>query len=400
MPVEHEPADRGDILLVSTADWDNPLWTNKQHVAVELARQGRRVLYVDSQGLRRPSLAGRDLRRIWRRLGRALSPPRQVRPGLWVWSPISLPWQGAALVRRANRLCLRAGLARAARRAGLRPQVMWTYSPLTTALYDLGPYRHVIYHAVDDIAAQPGMPSAVIREAEARLVRQADIVFAASGALHARHAAAGARRCILTPNVADPEHFAAALQAGLALPPDLTALPAPRIGFIGAISRYKLDFELLAAVAAARPGYSFVMIGPVGEGEPGTDVSALDALPNLHRLGSKPYAALPAYLAGMDVAILPNTANSYTAAMFPMKFFEYLAAGCPVVATPLPALAPYAHLCITAPAESQAFCAALDLALTGGGPPLQARLEAARAHTYAGRTRDMLARLDGLDQAA
>ncbi|WP_174301081.1 glycosyltransferase [Caulobacter sp. S45] len=386
------------ILLVSTADWDNPFWTNKQHVAVELARQGRRVLYVESSGLRRPSFRPRDVRRIFRRLARALRAPREVRPGLWVWSPAVLPWHSARTVRRLNRLGLRLGLALSARHAGLAPRVLWTYSPLTPELYDLHRFSQVIYHCVDDIGAQPGMPREAIAQAEAVLVRRADIVFTTAPALRDRHAAAGARRCVFLPNVADADHFGAALAKTTLVPADLAALSAPRIGFVGAVSGYKLDFALIRAVALARPAYSFVLIGQVGEGDPWTDVSPLRGLANLHLMGPRPYAELPAYLAGMDAAMLPGATNTYTAAMFPMKLFEYLAAGLPVVATPLPALAEVADLMLVAPPEADAFAAALDRALAGEGACLEARLAAARAHTYAQRTRDMLARIEALDQ--
>src|SRR4029078_11049766 len=99
--------DRGgrpvDIVLLSTADWDNPFWTNKQHVAQELARRGHRVLYIDSLGLRRPSATGRDLRRVLRRLFPALRRPRAVRDRLWVWSPVVIPLQRFGAVRWINK---------------------------------------------------------------------------------------------------------------------------------------------------------------------------------------------------------------------------------------------------------------------------------------------------------
>ena len=385
-----------DILLLSTADWDHPYWTNKQHVAVELARSGHRVLYVDSLGLRPPSLGRRDGRRLARRLWTGLRPPRQVRPGLWVWSPLALPWPTSALARRWNRAALRTGLALATRWAGLSPKTLWTYSPLSAEVLDLQGFGRVVYHAVDDIAAQPAMPAALIRRAEGELVRRADVVFATSPSLQARHAAAGARRSIFLPNVADPDHFGAALTPGAPPPPDLATLPEPRIAFVGAVSGYKLDFALLRAVAKARPGYSFVLIGPLGEGDARSDPSPLRGVPNLHLLGPRSYAALPAYLAGCQAAMLPAATNAYTEAMFPMKFFEYLGAGLPVVTTPLPALADYAELALVAAPDPPAFAAALDFALAGAGPPLSARLAAARRHTYAGRTREMLEVVDGL----
>jgi glycosyltransferase involved in cell wall biosynthesis len=395
MPDREPPP--ADIVLLSTADWDHPAWTNKQHVAVELARSGRRVLYVDSLGLRPPALSGRDLRRMLRRVGLALRPPRQVRPGLWVWSPLRLPGQGRPGIRRLNRAALALGLRLACRYAGLRPDVLWTYSPLTCELLHVRRFARTVYHAVDEVAAQPGMPAALIRRAEHRLARVADLVFVTAPALQRRLTEAGARRCVLTPNVADPDHFAAALDPGTRPPEDIAGLPGPRIGFVGALSPYKVDVGLLAAVAGLRPHYTFVLIGQVGEGQPGADVAALRGLPNVHLLGPRPYAALPGCLAGIDVAILPAPANDYTAAMFPMKFFEYLAAGRPVVATPLPALQAFAHLALVAPREPAAFAAALDRALAGEGSALDARLQAARAHTYARRTRDMLVALAALD---
>jgi len=82
---------RRDVVLLATADWDHPFWTNKQHVAVAMAQLGHRVLYVESVGLRPPRLEGQDLGRIWRRLRRGLRPPRRVAEGIWVWSPLLIP---------------------------------------------------------------------------------------------------------------------------------------------------------------------------------------------------------------------------------------------------------------------------------------------------------------------
>ena len=375
------------ILLLSTADWDNPFWTNKQHVARELAGRGHTVIYVDSLGLRRPSVGGHDLRRLWRRLRRGLRPARRAEPTLWVCSPLVLPVHGWPGVAAVNRLLLRFAVEAACRRAGVRPKIVWTYSPLTTHLLPPGPDTFVVYHAVDDIAAQPGMPQRLIGAAERDLVQRADLVFATSPLLTERHAAINPRTVFL-PNVVDYDHF-----AGSAMQPpaaDLAALPSPRIGFVGAIAAYKIDLNLLAAVARLRPSYSFVLVGQVGEGDPTTDVCALAAERNVHFVGPRPYAELPACLAAFDVALLPCPLTPYTAAMFPMKFFEYLAAGLPVVSTPLPALAHHAALMHVADGP-QAFAQAIDDALAGKGATREERQAAARANTWALRTDAMLA---------
>jgi glycosyltransferase involved in cell wall biosynthesis len=383
---------RADIVLLSTADWDNPFWTNKQHVAVELARRGHRVLYVDSLGLRRPSASTQDLGRIAHRLAHTLGPPRNVRERLWVWSPLAIPLQHRALVRALNRQSLAAGLALWTGRLGLRRDMLWTYNPMTTRLFPTRGFRTVVYHCVDEVDAQRGMPALQIREAERELLAAADCCFVTAEHLLDTRRSQCANIHYL-PNVADFEHFARARAADTAIPDDLARLPEPRVGFVGAISDRKIDVELLRRLARAHPDWSIVLIGKIGEGDPWADVGALNGLANVHLLGPRPYSTLPAYLKGFAAALLPSALNDYTRGMFPMKFFEYLAAGCPVVSTALPALRAYAHVASLAASHDE-FVAALEAALRGGGPPLVERLAVAREHTYERRTARMLELLE------
>ena len=381
-----------DITLLSTADWDNPFWTNKQHVAVELARRGHRVLYVDSLGLRRPSASARDLGRMLRRLLRALRGPRQVRPRLWVWSPLVIPLQHHAPIRVLNRLLLACGLRLCLGWLRLRRDLLWTYNPMTTDLFPTRGFRRIVYHCVDEIQAQPGMPAADIGRAEADLLRCAHHCFVTAEHLLDTRRLLNPHISYL-PNVADFVHFSQARQAATVVPADLERLPRPRIGFIGAISAYKLDLALLREVARSHPEWSIVLIGQVGEGDPWTDIADLRDLPNLHFLGPRAYASLPAYLKGFDTAILPSAINAYTRGMFPMKFFEYLAAGCPVVSTALPAL--QGHRDIACIAQSPAeFIRAVEQSLQGNTAPLAARLKVAAEHTYEQRTTRMLQLLE------
>lgn len=380
-----------DIVILSTADWDNPFWTNKQHVAVELARRGHRVLYVDSLGLRRPSASGQDLGRIGRRLRKAVEAPRQVRDHIWVWSPIVIPFQGRAAVRTLNRAILSRGLGHWLGRLSLRPEILWTYNPMTLNLLDTAPFERLVYHCVDEIAAQPGMPSAALAESERALVRCADVVFVTSPKLLETRRQWNPNTHYY-PNVADYDHFTAALDAATEIPPDIAALPKPRIGFIGAVSGYKLDFDLIRHLAESRPNWSTVLIGKLGEGDPWTDASRLTGLPNLHLLGPRDYATLPAYLKGIDVAILPNRLNDYTASMFPMKFFEYLAAGKPVVSTALPALEAFSDV-VALTRSPDEFVEAISAALADEVDHRSRRLALARKHSYASRTEAMLATL-------
>lgn len=377
-----------DIILLSTADWDNPFWTNKQHVAVELARMGHRVLYINSLGLRRPSASASDLKRIVRRLFKAARAPQKISENLWVWSPIVLPWHNKPVVRRLNRALLSAGLWAWSSTLKFKQPWLWTYNPLTTEFFDLTKFSCRIYHCVDEIKAQPGMPVELLEATEKDLVQQSDIVFTTSPKLTETRKYWNGNTHFF-PNVADYHHFNDALDSDTVIPADLDALPQPRIGFIGALSGYKVDFKLIRQIAEAHPDWSVVLIGEVGEGDPWTDSTLLEDLDNLHLLGPRAYKELPSYLKGIDVAVLPNHINEYTDAMFPMKFPEYLAAGCPVVSVDLKALRDFSHVVVTA-RTPEGFIAAIEQTLSGDAPPLEERLNVAREHTYKIRTQRML----------
>jgi glycosyltransferase involved in cell wall biosynthesis len=371
-----------DIVLLATADWDNPLWTNKQHLASRWGRAGHRVLYVESLGLRRPELSGRDARRIWRRLRRA-NRLRNVAPGVWVLSPLLLPLHASRPVRAANRRWLARLVRRSLRRIGMSEPVLWTYNPL--ALDYLGGFfwTRVVYHCVDELLGAPGMPQAVVEEKERDLMARGDLVVVTSKTL-AEAKGPLARRLEYLPNAADFAHFATAASPETRVPRDLDGIPEPRVGYIGALADYKVDVELLVSVFQQHPDWRLVLIGPVGEGQPSTSVGRLQRMPNVHLLGARRYSDAPSYLKGFGVCLLPNRLNRYTENMFPLKFFEYLATGKPVVMTRLPALEDYWHLVYVASSDAAEFGSAIERALAE--PPdsaaRQARVAEAREHDW------------------
>jgi glycosyltransferase involved in cell wall biosynthesis len=325
-----------DIVCVGFNDWDNDVWTNQHHLMSRLAAAGDRVLFIESLGLRRPDLgSGRDLRRIVRRLRRGLGPPRRT-DGVTVLSPLVLPLHSSAGIRALNAWLLSGSVRLAARRMRLRAPVLWGYVPQAEVLLDPLSPALVVYHCVDDIAAQEGIDAASFDAAERRFAARADLVIASSPALAERMRTLSSH-VLYAPNVADTGAFATALYPG-PVDPALAALPEPRIVFVGAIAAKKLDFALLGALAAARPDWTFALVGPVGLGDPDTDVSALSAYPNVHLLGARPQADLPEVLRGAAVGLIPYRRSRLTESIFPMKVYEYLSAGLPVVATGLPGL--------------------------------------------------------------
>lgn len=174
------------------------------------------------------------------------------------------------------------------------------------------------------------------------------------------------------------------------IPDELKLIKEPIIGFFGAISKYKINFDLIEYIAKNQPEWSIVLIGTFGEGEKSADISKLEQIDNIHFLGPKPYEVLPNYLKGFNVCILPNVINEYTKNMFPMKFFEYLASGKPVVSTSLPSLKDFVEYCYFAVNNSE-FTEFIRKAIseTNNNEIRQKRIELAKMNTWEKRINDM-----------
>lgn len=379
-------ADR-DIVCIGSADWATELPINQHQLMGRLAAQNN-VLFVESLGLRRPQLAGRDLSRIWRRLRTGL---RGARPadGLHVLSPLVLPLHSVAAVRALNRRLLRLQVGRAARRLGMSKPILWAYVPQAEALLDVLDPSLVVYHCVDDVAAQKGVDAESFRAAEERFARRADLVLASAPALAERMRTLS-DHVLYAPNVADTATFATALDPG-PVDPVLEALPRPRLVFQGAIVATKLDVELLATVAKLRPDWSIVLVGPRGAGDPSGDLSPLDQAPNIHLIGARPADDLPQVLRGADIGLIPYAINDLTRSVFPMKVYEYLAAGLPVLATPLPALDGVEAIDTVASAEGLVATAERELAADS--------LERRRERSAAAASHSWEARIEAIERA-
>jgi len=196
---------------------------------------------------------------------------------------------------------------------------------------------------------------------------------------------------VYAPNVADTAHFASALAPG-PVDPAIAELPRPRVVFVGTLVSTKVDFKLLAELADRRPEWSWVLVGPVGLGEPRTDLGGLANRSNVHHLGSRPYRELPQLLRGADAAIIPYRINPLTTSVFPMKVYEYLAAGLGVVATELPSLRGVDHVSLAG--NSRSFLEALERTLADDSASLrQARSAAAANHSWERRLEEIASAL-------
>ena len=379
-----------DIVCVGFNDWDAEVWTNQHHLMARFAADNR-VLFIESLGLRRPTLARRDVRRMARRVRSGLAGSRPValagtEAGLNVLSPLVLPAHSSRLARRANGFLLPRLVGQAAAALGMSEPILWAYVPQAELLLDRLRPKLVVYHCVDDIGAHPRIDASSFRAAERRFARRADLVLASSAPLVERMRQLSSNVHYMA-NVADVDLFASARDPG-PIDPAVAALPEPRIVFTGAIAATKLNVPLLIELAGSQPDWSIVLVGPVGLGDPLTDVSALTGIPNVHLIGPRRHAELPAVLRGAQAAIIPYVLNQLTASIFPMKVYEYLAAGLQVVATPLPSLEGVDGISFAADASEIA--AHLQRALSEDGPGARAaRARLADGHSWEARLQDI-----------
>ena len=323
-----------NIILISTADWDSPYLTNKQHTAKLFARRGYRVLYVESMGLRAPTANKKDIRRIWERLRKGFSPIKEVEKNIWLLSPLTIPFkQHIDAIRCFNQSLLRFRIKLFSRFNRFKNAIIWTYHPYIFDAIRKNEIETLVYHCVDDLAAVPGVDTLNFIVNEQILLRRCDFVFVTNKELLKKCESENSNVHYMS-NVVDLNHF---LKAHKSHPTPITILKAsaPRLCYIGALSDYKINFELLFSIANKRRDWSWILIGDEREGQKNAWLKKLGELSNVFCIGKIHYSELPQYMSNMDVGLLPTLVNDYTKSMFPMKYYEYLAAGLPVVSTPI-----------------------------------------------------------------
>ncbi|QPB18480.1 UDP-galactopyranose mutase [Rhizobium sp. 007] len=210
---------------------------------------------------------------------------------------------------------------------GVARPILWFYTPLMYGFARHIDAAAVIYDCMDELANFKFAPP-TLKDAEAALLARADVAFTGGYSLYEakRHLHDNIHPF---PSSVDADHFHAA-RGNLEEPADQRSISSPKLGYYGVIDE-RLDLGLISAVANARPDLSFVFIGPIVKISP-------DDLPkaaNIHYLGRKAYGELPAYVSGWNVALMPFALNDATRLISPTKTPEYLAAGRPIVSTPV-----------------------------------------------------------------
>ncbi|WP_394152785.1 glycosyltransferase [Vibrio maritimus] len=319
-------------LIVFGEDY-GALPSSTQHLIKRLASK-RKVLWVNSIGLRQPRLTKNDMRRA---LGKVLGkgkasqfqPTRIDKPASMTIANIhTLPAPRAAWSRKLAAKAMAHQLKPMIDKLQLNDPIVWTSLPTASDVCALLGQRSIVYYCGDDFGALAGVDHDTVLEHESGLVDQADLVITASEKLCSKFPSHKTR---LLSHGVDSEQFSTPAKRAL----DLPNRGRPIAGFYGSLSNW-LDYELLNQTIAALPDWDFVFIGQIELGS--LPITAAD---NVFYLGAKPHQELPSYSQHWTVSLLPFVLNEQIKACNPLKLKEYLAARTPVVSTDFPALTGY-----------------------------------------------------------
>ncbi len=335
-PTEFSPAHEmaGENVVCFARDWfETP--TSNNHVMAALSKRNR-VLWLNSVATRAPNFAsGRDIKKVFRKLAGFFRGAKEVRPNLWVYSPIVIPLPHNRFAAAINRMILRTTLKILRLKLGMKDFQLWSFLPTVGDYIGRMGESVSVYYCVDEWSKFSYVDGARLAAAEERLCRKVDVVFATSASLVESKKKYNPRTFLARHGV-DVELFRTALSESTKVPEEMARLQQPVLGFYGTIQNW-VDLELIAFLAKRHPEWSIALIGKTM-----TDISGLSRLGNVHFLGVRPHDSLPMYCKGMTVGIIPQKVTELTIHMNPLKLREYLAAGLPVVCTALPEAREYA----------------------------------------------------------
>ncbi|MDP2815396.1 MAG: glycosyltransferase [Rectinemataceae bacterium] len=340
------------VLFFSSDDWASGLKTSKYHMARCLADDGYTVIYVNSIGLRMPTLSVRTASRIVSRLRSVFRGVTKVQDNIFVFTPIIVPFHNYRIITWLNRLLLVASIRILRWRMKLRDPELWVFLPNHAKLVGALGECVALYYCVDEHTLFDGVDSTAMRALEDDLIKKVDLVVATARSLYETKGRQ-ANRIIYLPHGVEVAHFRKALDDATAIPEDLRLLPHPVVGFFGLIEKW-IDLDMIAAAARKHPEWSFVLLGKVV-----VDIRRFRDVKNMHFLGAKPFTTLPSYCKAFDCGILPFKITRMTVHVNPLKMREYLAAGLPVVSSDLPEVRAYTPT-VRIARDSTEFCAQIE----------------------------------------
>lgn len=364
-------------LIMFGEDWGRHP-SSTQMLAQALVAQGQRVLWVNSIGLRRPRLTRHDLQRAYEKMRAFLSRKHQVNDPQFlenspskIFRPMSIPWYSSGWARTLNTYLLRHLLRELVVEGAAMPdrtRVSWTSLPSTVDMVGTLQEDVSIYYCCDDFGSLAGVDHGAILEMEKELAEKVSLVLLANPGLADRF---DPKKTYLLPHGVDSSFLGV---EPVPRPLDLPRDGKPVLGYYGSIASW-FHIELLGEVARALPECHLVLIGNVS-----VELGELMQMDNVHTLGPRPHSSLKGYVQHWQVSLIPFRDVDQVKAASPVKLYEYLALGAPIVSTSFPAVEVYReHVCIADSARD--FIDGIRAALVDPGDAM-ARRRLVAGHTW------------------
>ena len=374
--------------IVFGDDWGRHPSTT-QHLIRSLPADDR-VIWVNSVGMRKPSMSSRDLRRALGKLRTRSRSPNPIssfplRAKMEVITTVALPWHERTWAQKHNRRRLHSAIREAMHRLGITEAHILASTPVAAYYLEDLPALSIGYLRLDAYPLLPGVDASLARAAESRMLRHSTVRFVTAQRLVLHE---DKHPWFYLPQGVDWQHFASNSNK---LPPGKT------LGFFGALTTW-INYDLIEEVARAASDWTLEFVGPV-DFIPKTT----KALANVRFLAPIPYPQLPAAIAGWRAVWMPFVRNALTMGVNPLKIREYLAAGLPTLSIPLPEIKNLSH--VTAIEDSRDVVGALAQVIATDTPALrQARKDSVRGNSWHDRSRQLrdahLGCYDGLTVAS
>ncbi|GAA4911807.1 glycosyltransferase [Mucilaginibacter defluvii] len=383
-----------DIVIVGQQPWDVEIGSNCKNLALEFSKHNR-VLYVNSPLDRITLYKQKHDPKVQKRIdvinGKA-DGLITLQDNLWNLYPDrmieSINWVRGSFIydtlNKINNKRFASSISKAIKRLGFKDVILFNDNDMFRSFYlkellqpDVSIYYSRDYMLYVDYWKRHG------ERIEPLIIKKSDLCVANSTYL-ASYCAKYNPNSFYVGQGCDLEMFTN--QAGLPIPDDLKNIGKPVIGYVGALQSIRLDIDLLAHIAKTKPEWSIVLVGPEDNE---FQASSLHNIPNIHFLGSKPGAMLPAYINAFDVCLNPQKVNQVTIGNYPRKIDEYLAMGKPTIATRTEAMSVFdqhTYLCDT----KEDYVNAIQKALTEDSPEMQQeRVAFASTHTWENNVKEI-----------
>jgi glycosyltransferase involved in cell wall biosynthesis len=371
------------IICFSSNDWSD-IPSSKFHIMRYLGKRYT-VLYVETIGIRQPKLVGRDFKRIFQKLKMSLRGLNNVESNIYTWSPMAIPFHKFKFVRWLNAFLIARMVKYLSCKLNLQNPIIWSYLPNTVEIIKQLPDFPLIYHCIDDYGEFTDAPKNTFALMEQQMLRLSDLtVVSAKRLLSSRRL--HSKNIIYIPHGVNLEEFQDQLNNKIELP-DIDSLSRPIAGFIGRIADW-INLELIVQCARELRDWNFVLVGPSN-----VDLTPYLNIKNIRFLGRKNHVLVPNYIQRFDVCLMPFAENNLVASVNPLKMYEYLAVGKPVVSVPMPEVEEFSS--VISIAKQTDFSAAIVKAYREDTPQKQeSRIESISGRSWHSIANEILESLD------